>query len=354
MSDEKTEEPTEKKLEKVREEGQVAKSSDLVEVASLGSIVLVLTAGQHYLADTLRATVQQAIDFTHGARSLQELAAIASVIGLRAAGLLCAIAAVALVAAVLALAPQTGLKFSTKAAIPKLASVSPGSGLKRIFSMNSAVDLAKMIVKAAILVAVMWQTIKSSMPVVASSLDQSVPQLIGVLWSVLMHVVAVALAVFLVIGVFDYKLQKWLFVRKNRMSKDEVKREHKESDGNPEVKGERKRLAHEFAQEGPKGGGVSRANVVVVNPVHYAVALRYDPQEFPLPVVLAKGVDEQALALRRQAMAARVPIVANPPVARMLHKVALNQPVPEELFEAVAAILRWVDGLKPVESPRSN
>ena len=346
MSDEKTEEPTDKKLEKVREEGQVAKSSDLVEVASLASIVLVLTAGQRYLADTIRAGVKEAIDFTHGERSLQDLSVALTHIGMHALSLMCAIAVVALTAALLALAPQTGLKISMKAVMPKLASVSPGSGLQRIFSMNSAIDLVKMVVKAAILVAVMWQTIKGAMPVVASALDQSVPQLIGVLWSVLMHVVVVALAVFIVIGAFDYKLQQWLFVRKNRMSKDEVKREHKESDGNPEVKGERKRLAREMSEEGPKSG-VSRANVVVVNPVHYAVALRYDPAEFPLPVVVAKGVDEQALGIRRQAMHARVPIVANPPVARMLHKVPQGQPIPEELFEVVAAILRWVDGLAP-------
>jgi type III secretion protein U len=90
---------------------------------------------------------------------------------------------------------------------------------------------------------------------------------------------------------------------------------------------------------------VAGANVVVVNPTHYAVALRYDPTEFPLPVVLAKGTDAQALLIRRYATEAGVPIVANPPVARMLHKVPEKQPIPEELFEVVAAILRWVDGL---------
>lgn len=109
---------------------------------------------------------------------------------------------------------------------------------------------------------------------------------------------AVAFGVFVVIGAFDYRLQKWLFVRRNRQSKDEQKREHKESDGNPEMKGERKRLARELSQEGPKRG-IGRATVVVVNPVHYAVALRYDPAEFPLPVVLARGVDSEALLLRR-------------------------------------------------------
>ncbi|CAB3769475.1 type III secretion system export apparatus subunit SctU [Paraburkholderia solisilvae] len=344
MSDEKTEEPSEQKLRKVREEGQVAKSTDLVEVACLGAIFITLQAGEHYLAGTLRAIVQDALDFCASDRSLQQLGIAAADIGMHAAVLLCGIAAVALGAALCALVPQTGLQMSFEAVMPKFTAVSPASGITKIFSMNSMVDLIKMTVKAAIIVVVMWQTIESAMPVVASALNQSIPQLIHVLWSVVMHILAVAFGVFIVIAAFDYKLQTWLFVRKNRMSKDEVKREHKENDGNPEMKGERKRRAKEISQEGPKRG-IANANVVVVNPVHYAVALRYDPVEFPLPVVLAKGTDHEALLLRRYATEAGVPIVANPPVARMLHKVPESQPIPEELFEVVAAILRWVDSL---------
>ncbi|MEJ0003126.1 MAG: type III secretion system export apparatus subunit SctU [Pararobbsia sp.] len=344
MSDEKTEEPSEKKLKKAREDGQIAKSTDLVEVATLGAVVVVLVAGQHYLVDSLRAVVKGAVDFTHGDRSLQDLSVTCSGIAMHAIALLCGVPVITLFGAILALAPQTGIQISLQTIMPKLNAVSPSSGLQKIFSMNAVIDLAKMTIKAALLTTVMWQTIKQSMPIVASSLDQSVPQLIGVLWSVLMHVFGVALGVFVVIGVFDYKLQKWLFVRKNKMSKDEVKREHKESEGNAEVKGERRRLAKEMSREEPKRG-MGRANVVVVNPVHYAVALRYDPAEHPLPVVIAKGLDDEALLLRRYATECHVPIVANPPVARMLHKVPENQPVPEELFEVVAAILRWVDGL---------
>lgn len=344
MSDEKTEEPSEKKLKKAREEGQVAKSTDLVEVASLGAVVLVLVVGQHYLVDSMRTIVNSAIDFTHGDRSLDDLWVALADMGLRAIGLLCGVTVIALVAAIFALAPQVGLQISIQSVAPKLDAVMPSSGIKKIFSMNSVIDLAKMTLKAAVLVVVMWQTIKQSMPVVASSLDQSVPQLISVLWSVLMHVFMVALVVFIVIGACDYKLQHWLFMRKNRMSKDEVKRERKDSEGNPEMKNERKRIAKELSQEAPKRD-IGRANVVVVNPVHYAVALRYDPTEFPLPVVLSKGVDDEAVLLRRYATQLGVPIVANPPVARMLHKVPERQAVPEELFEVVAAILRWVDGL---------
>lgn len=351
MSDEKTEQPSDKKLRKVREEGQVAKSSDLVEVACVGVVFVALQAGATHLADMLRAVLNDALVFASGAHSMQDLLHALTDIGLHAIELLIGIAALAFFAAVLALLPQTGMQISMAAATPKLASVSPASGLKRMVSLTALLDLAKMTVKAAILIVVMWQTIKNALPVVASALDRSIPQLVEVLWSVLMHVVAVAFGVFVVIGAVDYRLQKWLFIRRNRMSKDELKREHKESDGNPEMKGERKRLARELSQEGPKRG-VGRATVVVVNPVHYAVALRYDPVEFPLPVVLARGVDGEALLLRRYATELGVPIVANPPVARMLHKVPENQPIPEELFEVVAAILRWVDGLAPRQPPR--
>ncbi len=344
MSGEKTEEPTRKKLKKAREDGEVAKSTDLVEVACLAGILALLVGTERFLSDSLHAVIHGALDFMNGPRTLQDVRNALTVMAGHAAGLMIGALAVSLVAAVVALVPQTGLVFSMKAVIPKFNAVNPSSGLQKIFSVNAVVDLAKMTVKAAAIVAVMWQAIESSLPVVASSLNQSLPQLIVTLWSVVLHVLGVALLAFIVIAAVDYKLQMWLFTRKQRMSKDDVKREFKDSDGNPELKGERKRLAHQLSNETPKRH-ISRANVVVVNPVHYAVALRYDPTEYPLPVVIAKGTDEQALALRREAAAIGIPIVANPPVARMLHKVPESQPIPEELFEVVAAILRWINGL---------
>jgi type III secretion protein U len=344
MSTEKTEQPTDKKLKKAREEGQTSKSSDIVEVACLGAILMLLTVSEHHLTQTLRSIVKIALDFTSGPRSLQALFSAMMAIVHNAIGLLVSVAAITLGAAVIALAPQTGLQISMQAVIPKFAAVNPSSGLMKIFSLNSVIDLAKMTVKAAVILAVMWLTIRHSLPIIAGAIDQSIPRLIATLWSVLMQTFTVVLGVFIPIAAIDYKLQKWMFIRKNKMSKDEVKRERKDTDGNPELKGERKRRAKEIADSAPKRG-VSFANVVVANPVHYAVALRYDPTEFPLPVVLAKGTDEQALQIRQQAMAAGVPIVANPPVARMLHKVPENQPIPEELFDVVAAILRWVDSL---------
>lgn len=344
MSDDKTEEPSQQKLRKAREKGEVAKSTDVVEVVCLGSMLMVLQSGQHYLVESLRGVINSSMAFMSGPRSMDDLYTTLGDMAGHAVGMICGVAAVALFAAIVALAPQVGLQFSFEAIAPKFDAVNPASGLQKIFSANSMLDLAKMVVKAVLIVAVMRVAIISVMPVVAGALEQPLAQLIAVLWSVVMKVLGTALGVFIVIAAVDYKLQAMMFNRKQKMSKDEVKREHKESDGNQEVKGERKKLAHQLANEGPKGG-LRRANVVVVNPVHYAVALRYDPSEFPLPVVIAKGLDEQALLLRRQAADLGISIVANPPVARLLYKVAQNQPIPEDLFEVVAAILRWVQGL---------
>ncbi|NRO98872.1 EscU/YscU/HrcU family type III secretion system export apparatus switch protein [Paraburkholderia sp. NMBU_R16] len=348
MSDEKTEQPTDKKLRDAREKGQVVKSTDVVQAACLAGAFLAIQSGSKYLSATLRAVVGAALDFVHGPRSMQDITVTLADMGKHCVILLCAMAAAPMVASLLALAAQAGLMISLEPIMPKIESVSPASGLMKIFSMNSIVELIKMTVKGAIVAVVMWQTIGAALPVVASALEQSVPEETTLLWSIVTHVVVVALGVFIVIAAFDYKLQHWMFIRKNRMSKDEIKREMKDSDGNPEVKNERKKRAREGANENKKEN-VGRANVVVVNPTHYAVALRYAPAEFPLPVVVAKGVDDQALLMRRYATEAGVPIVSNPPVARMLYKVPENRAIPEELFEVVVAILRWVDSLAAPE-----
>jgi type III secretion protein U len=157
--------------------------------------------------------------------------------------------------------------------------------------------------------------------------------------------------VFIVIGPGDFAIQKWLFIRDQRMSKDEVKREHKESEGDPMLKGQRRQMAQEIANDTPKTT-VPGATVVVANPTHFAVALRYEPGQTPLPIVVAKGVDAQALEIRAIAEAHKVPVVVNPPLARALHKdVPVGRPVPEALFDAVAAVLRWVRTMKQVTDP---
>ena len=155
-----------------------------------------------------------------------------------------------------------------------------------------------------------------------------------------MRLVLPCTVLFVVLGVADYVVQRLIFLKQQKMSKDEVKREWKEDEGDPQLKGERKAIARELAFSSSKAT-VAMATAVVVNPTHYAVALRYAPDECGLPVVIAKGVDAEAALIREAALAEGVPIIGNPPLARALYKIGVNSTVPEPLLEAVAVVLRW-------------
>lgn len=344
MSDEKTEKPTDKKLRDARRDGEVSKSTDLIDGALLATGVIVLLACGDMIVDATRSSLHIALDFVATGHDMVTLAVALQQIGARLAGAVLVPVAAALVAVVVALAPQVGFQVSMKPVAFKLNAVSPVAGIKKIFSMRTLIDLLKMIVKGLIVSFVMWRTIDAVMPMVAGSLYQPLPQLSRLLGVIVLKLFGVAALVFVIMGAADVKLQRWLFIRSKKMSKDEVKRQHKQDEGDPIIKGERRRIARELSN-GPARPKVGAANVMVVNPTHYAVALRYAPDEHPLPVIIAKGFDAEAARLRREAQLADVPIVGNPPVARALYQVELGAPIPEELFETVAVILRWVESL---------
>ncbi|QGZ65822.1 type III secretion system export apparatus subunit SctU [Paraburkholderia acidisoli] len=344
MSDEKTEQPTDKKLRDARRDGEVSKSTDLVDGVLLAAGVIALAAGGGALVDAARSSLQIALRFVGGDHDMVTLAVALQQIGSRVIGAVAVPVGVGMLAILLALMPQVGFQISMKPVSFNLQAVSPMAGFKKIFSVRALIDLAKMLIKGATVALVMWQTVKGLMPMVVGSLYQPLPELARLFSQMVLKLFGVAAVVFVILAAADIKLQKWLFIRSKKMSKDEVKREHKQDEGDPMIKGERRRLARELAASAPRAR-VGAASVMVVNPTHYAVAIRYAPAENPLPVVIAKGYDLEAAALRREAQLADVPIVGNPPVARALYKVELGAPIPEELFETVAAILRWVESL---------
>ncbi|KAG0166422.1 hypothetical protein DFQ28_008689 [Apophysomyces sp. BC1034] len=350
MSDEKTEEPTEKRLRDARHDGQVAKSTDLTDVAVMCATIIVLVAAASTFTDAFRALVRTALDFVTSDRSDTTLIASAFKLGRQSLIVIIPSVVAAALAAFAALFAQIGFQISTKPITPNPMAVSPASGLKRIMSVRTLVEMGKSLLKASLVACVMWYTIRGLIPLIATSLYQPLSELSRLFWSILLKLFAVATVVFVIIAALDFKLQHVLFMRQMRMSKDEIKREYKQQEGDPQLKGERKRIAREWAQEAPPRLRVGLANALIVNPTHYAVAIRYAPDECPLPVVVAKGQDESAAELRRYAAQARVPIIGNPPVARALHRVEIDEPIPEALFEAVAAILRWVDSLGPRQS----
>ena len=343
MSDDKTEEPTESKLRKAREQGQVAKSADLAVAVSMLGVIGTLKMLDETIYARLRRIFGLAFDLgAHGDLALIDVYRRMGSIVAEALLIVVPVAIVAALCAAASLAAQVGLQVSMEAITPKPENIDPSAGLKRIFSTKSLVTLLQMVVKAVALGTMLWMLVVGLMPMLGGSTYQSVGTIGAISWSAIFDMLIIAALLFAIIGPIDYAIQRWQFMKSQRMSKDEVKKEHKGQEGDPEIKQKRKQIAQEDARSSPRKA-VAGASAVIVNPTHYAVAVRYRPEEFGLPTIVTKGVDSAAFAIRRHADEQGVPIFEHPPLARALHVVALGEPVPEQLFEAVAAVLRWVD-----------
>jgi len=342
MSDEKTEEPTEQKLRKAREEGQVAKSQDVAIAASTLAVVGTLMAMADGAAARMRTVVSLGLDFGVGELPMDVIWKRLAAMGMEAALVIAPLVMVAAIGAIVGIAAHVGFQLTPKAVQPKFDSLNPAQGIKKVFSLKSLMTFAQMVLKAVVIGAVMWQAIVQLLPLISGAVFQTPLAIGSIAWGAIGKVLLFAVALFLVLAPLDYALQRHHFMKGQRMSKDEIKREYKGQEGDPEIKGQRKQLARELAEEDPQQA-VAKADAVVVNPTHYAVAIRYRADEAGVPVVLAKGVDDAALRIRGHAEALGVPVFAHPPLARALHRVPVDHAVPEELFEAVAVVLRWVD-----------
>ncbi|OJA31031.1 EscU/YscU/HrcU family type III secretion system export apparatus switch protein [Burkholderia ubonensis] len=346
MSGEKTELPTPKRLRDARKDGQTSKSTEISDTVAMSCVAALLWfAGKHF-GDMAHGILAVALDFSHRDVEREALDAPLYKIGVHALCVVLPCAIAGAVAAATTSFAQVGAVIAMKPVVPKLENVNPAAGLKRMFSLRTVVELIKTIVKALLVGTVMWFAVSALFPLVVGSLHQPLAGLSVMFWNLSLELISISCVVFLIIGVVDLKLQKVMFICQMKMSKDDIKREHKQQEGDPLIKGERQRLARELATSPvEKRHAVGLANVVLVNPTHYAVALRYAPHEHPLPRVIEKGMDASAALIRRYAEELGTPVIGNPPVARALYKVDIGGTVPRELHETVAAILRWVDAL---------
>ena len=342
MSDEKTEQPTEHKLKKAREEGQMAKSQDIAIAASTLAVVGALMATAPDIGARMRRIVELAFDFSPASLADDVLYKRMSAMAIEALWAIVPLVLAGAFGAAIGMAAHVGIQISPKAVSPKFDSLNPAQGIKKVFSLKSVLTFGQMLLKGTVIGVVLWQAILKLLPLISGAVYQSPDSIATIAWKALVQLVLFALAVFIVLAPLDFALQKHMFIKGQKMSKDEIKREFKGQEGDPEIKGQRKQLAHELAQEAPRKA-VGRADAVVVNPTHYAVAIRYRADEAGVPVVLAKGIDAEALRLRGYAEELGVPVFAHPPLARSLYKVPVDNAVPEELFESVAVVLRWVD-----------
>ncbi|MBQ7606461.1 MAG: type III secretion system export apparatus subunit SctU [Desulfovibrionaceae bacterium] len=345
MSDEKTEQPTPKRLRDAREKGQVAKSQDIPSAAAVLSLSLYFLAlGPDMARTLLDMTAYPAMVFTQPFD--MAVAQIAELEWEGALSLFLPILGVVLILVLSANLAQVGVLFSFEAAKPKLENLSPGAWFKKVFCVKNAFELLKNILKVGILSIAAYSITKDSLRDLFRIPNSNLNSLWHILGEAAIKLLLTTASIFCVIAALDYFFQKWQFTKNNMMSKDEVKREYKENEGDPLIKSKRKEFHQELLRQGA-AQNVRKAKVLVVNPTHYAVALDYEKDRTPLPVVLAKGEGPLALQMMEVAKEAGVPIMRNVELARALYNDGTeNAYIPKELIGPVAEVLRWVESLK--------
>lgn len=350
MADTSTEDKSEKasaqKLRKAREQGQAARSRDWgTALGLLVSVKLLLLLMPGYLAD-FRALFGVGFAALDGDATLDNLWSIAfTTTMLLLAKMLAPLFAVPLIVSIGALVPG-GWVFSGENLKPKLDRLNPLSYAQRLTQPKHLVELATTVVKAAALGLVLWHVVSSGreafMQLQAQPLDQALAGGAGLMVDGIMALCAV----FVVFALIDVPVQHFIYLRGQRMGRREMKEEHKSTEGRPEVRQRIRQIQQQLARRGVRKT-VPGADVVIVNPQHYAVALKYDAARAEAPFVVAKGVDEMALYIREVATEHKVEIVPLPPLARAIYNTSqVNQQIPAPLYRAVAQVLGYVLQLK--------
>lgn len=251
----------------------------------------------------------------------------------------------ALVAVVLTMA-QTKMLFSTEAFAFKLSKLNPITGIKRLFSIRSLVELVKALIKITVLGYILYSQYKKRFLTLPQLVDMEPVQAVAFTGDFIMAMVNSTVMIFVFLALADYLYQKWEYEKNLRMSKDEIKEEYKQTEGDPKIKGKIKEKQRQMAQRRMMQN-VPNADVIIRNPTHYAVAIQYDPTKGQAPVVVAKGVDRVALRIVEIAEESGVMTIENKPLARGLYDtVDLEREIPEQFYQAVAEVLAFVYSLK--------
>ena len=344
---EKTEEPSQRRLEKAREEGQVARSRELSTFAMLlaggAGLWMMGSTFSNDLIALLRRGLTWDTDLAFNSKlliphlyslSMEALIDFAPLLGLL------------LLTALFSPLLMNGWMFSPKALQPQFSRISPASGIGRMFSTHSLVELGKAIAKSILVggigALVIWMSRDEVMELATEPLVQAIPHLGTIMWQCFLAI----MGGLLLIAMIDVPFQLWEHNKKLRMTKEEVRQEAKESEGDPHVKGRIRSMQREMARRRMMSE-IPKADVVVTNPTHYAVALRYAEDGMRAPIVVAKGTHLLAAKIREIATEHNVPILEAPPLARALYThVELEHSIPEALYIAVAEVLAYVYQLR--------
>jgi len=342
--EDRTEAATARRREQSRQDGQVPISRECVALATLGTAALafcfLLPAAVRDVGRRLAGLLAHAheIDLTEGGGSVMRYAAMVALQG--AAPLVLAV----LVGGVGAVVLQSGLLFHGGALMPKLSRLDPRAGLKRIFGVGGLVETVRSLAKLVAMVGATWFAVGTDFSWLANAMAVPPELLLDRVARLLLCVIVAVLIAQLVIAAADLMWVRLQHARGLRMSREEIREEHKDLEGDPRMKARIRQIRMQRARR-RMAEAMAKASVVVTNPTHYAVALAYDRGKNAAPRVVAKGVDSMAARIRELAREHNVPLVANPPLARALHRVELDAEIPPEHYKAVAEIFAYIWGL---------
>jgi len=343
----KTEDPTDKKLAKAKEEGQVSQSLEIKSWAAFFSAALfTLFIGPYFAKSVIEPITYFISDgyriSTDGGNIGVMFKGLLSDMGIRMLPLLFGFMFVAVLAGV----AQTGLIWAPKKIMPKGSNISPKKGFKKMFSSKSVMELVKTIFKMTLVGAAAFGVVLPIYMKVELLPTYDVFAMLDLMYDIAIYILITVTALMSLIAGIDYAYQHYTFMKQMRMTKQEVKDEHKQSEGDPLVKAKIRQLRMERSRQRMMQN-VPGADVIVTNPTHYACALEYKQNQMAAPKLVAKGVDNLAFRIREMAEEHEVPIVENPPLARALYAaVEIDEEIPAEHYAAVAEVIGYVMRLK--------
>ncbi len=338
---------SERKLRKAREDGQVSRSTDLSHLAVLGSGALALLALAPTLFEQLKQHLSQQLAF-NAATIHQEGDMLTRLSSMAMVGLVgsAVFAGIVMLSAMASSVAVGGLVLSTKPLVPDLSRLNPLAGLGRLFSKEKLTETLKLLFITIVLVTVATTFLHAGLPKMSMLLLQPSAASLRTMNDWLVTGLGLMLGVVLLVALVDVPLQIFLHKSRLKMTHQEVKQEHKESEGNPQVKGKMRQRQRELAQRNSVTA-VPKADFVLMNPTHYAVALQYDEQRMAAPRVISKGTDLLAIKIREIAKHHDIPVLQSPVLARALYAHAeLDRDIPSSLYTAVAQVLAYVYRLK--------
>ena len=350
---EKTEEPTGKKLNDARKEGQVAKSKEIANAFGMLALFVILkvyvgTIGSRFIESfhVVYGQIPELAKMYNGNISTASLHVLIRSMMLRLLMIIAPVLLIGVMVAVICDIAQVKWRPTTKPLKPKFSKLSPVKGFARIFSPNSLVELFKSLLKLVIIGYVVYSYLKNRVGEIFLLYDITLNQAIGLIGEIAIDLGIRIAMVYMVIAFLDFWYQKWKFHKDMKMTKQEVKDEYKNQEGDPQVKAKQKQRMREASMRRMMSQ-LPEADVVITNPTHYAVAIKYDPEKYDAPYVLAKGEDYLAQKIKDVAREHEIEIVENKPLARMLYaNVEIGGLIPPELYQAVAEVLAFVYHLK--------